>query len=81
MALHQGGERSVVLFSSVVTDPRSLGFLNDRVNLLNVTVSRTREHLITLGHRPTLATGRYTRRLLGSPGALEPAFPALRGAG
>ncbi|MDH5672955.1 MAG: AAA domain-containing protein [Myxococcales bacterium] len=77
----QGGERSVVLFSSVVTDPRSLGFLNDRVNLLNVTVSRTREHLITLGHRPTLATGRYTRRLLGSPGALEPAFPALRGAG
>ncbi|MDH5673597.1 MAG: AAA domain-containing protein [Myxococcales bacterium] len=67
----QGGERSVVIFSSVVTDPRSLGFLNDRVNLLNVTVSRAREHLITLGHRQTLGTGRYTRRLLGAPGALS----------
>ncbi|NRA35149.1 MAG: AAA family ATPase [Polyangiaceae bacterium] len=59
----QGGERSCVIFSSVVTEARSLGFLNDRVNLLNVTISRAREHLITIGNQATLATGRYTRRL------------------
>jgi hypothetical protein len=38
----QGGERSVVLFSTVVTERRSVPFLDDRVNLLNVAVSRAR---------------------------------------
>lgn len=60
----QGGERSVVLFSSVVTEPRSLRFLNSRPNLLNVTVSRAREHLVSFGHARTLAGGEYTRHLL-----------------
>ncbi|MDD9968794.1 MAG: AAA domain-containing protein, partial [Myxococcales bacterium] len=60
----QGGERSIVIFSSVVTEARSLGFLNNRPNLLNVTISRAREHLVTLGHRAALSAGRYTHHLV-----------------
>jgi hypothetical protein len=60
----QGGERSIVLFSTTVTRTHSLRFLDERVNLLNVAVSRARDHLITLGHEPTLQAGRRTRLLL-----------------
>ena len=61
----QGGERSIVIFTTVVTRPESLPFLNERVNLLNVAVSRAKEHLLVIGHEPTLAAGRLTRALLG----------------
>jgi hypothetical protein len=64
----QGGERSVVIFSTVVTDPRSLRFLNERVNLINVAVSRAKEHLVVIGHAPTLAQGRLTRLLVKGEG-------------
>ena len=57
----QGGERSIVLFSSVVTVPVSLGFLNARPNLLNVAISRARHHFICLGHAQVLALGARTR--------------------
>jgi hypothetical protein len=60
----QGGERSIVLFSTVVTDPRSLPFLDDRVNLLNVAVSRARDHLITFGCEQALRAGMRTRLLV-----------------
>lgn len=60
----QGGERSIVLFTSTVTQARSLPFLNDRPNLVNVAVSRAREHLVTIGHTPTLVQGRFTRHLV-----------------
>jgi AAA domain len=60
----QGGERSIVLFSTVVTDPRSLPFLDDRVNLLNVAVSRARDHLVTFGFEPALRAGIRTRLLV-----------------
>jgi superfamily I DNA and/or RNA helicase len=60
----QGGERSIVLFSTTVTRSSSLRFLDERVNLLNVAVSRARDHLITIGHPPTLQAGRLTRLLL-----------------
>jgi hypothetical protein len=60
----QGGERSIVLFSTTVTRTTSLRFLDERVNLLNVAVSRARDHLITLGHPPTLQAGRITRLLM-----------------
>jgi superfamily I DNA and/or RNA helicase len=59
----QGGERSIVLFSSVVTHPLSLGFLNSRPNLLNVAVSRARHHFVCLGHAALLAQGARTRLL------------------
>src|SRR6478736_1919731 len=59
----QGGERSIVLFSSVVTSPASLGFLNSRPNLLNVAISRARHHFICLGHAGVLAQGARTRLL------------------
>ncbi len=62
----QGGERSVVLFSPVVTRVNSLPFLNDRVNLLNVAVSRAKEHLVILGHEPTLRHGSLTRHLVAA---------------
>ncbi|HKE16324.1 MAG TPA: AAA domain-containing protein [Kofleriaceae bacterium] len=60
----QGGERSVVLFSTVVTDPRSLPFLDSRVNLLNVAVSRARDHLVTFGSPAALLAGVRTRLLV-----------------
>lgn len=60
----QGGERSVVIFTTVVTRPRSLQFLDDRVNLVNVAVSRARDHLIIVGHPETLRAGRHTRLLI-----------------
>jgi superfamily I DNA and/or RNA helicase len=57
----QGGERRVVLFSSVVTEARSLTFLNARPNLLNVAVSRAQQHFVCLGHRSVLLQGKLTR--------------------
>ncbi|MDB4972784.1 MAG: hypothetical protein JWN48_1125, partial [Myxococcaceae bacterium] len=59
----QGGERSIVLFSSVVTRSSSLGFLNARPNLLNVAISRARHHFVCLGHRSVLLQGDVTRVL------------------
>jgi RecA/RadA recombinase len=60
----QGGERSIVLFSSVVSHPRSLGFLNERPNLLNVAISRAQQHFVCLGDRETLRKGALTRVLV-----------------
>ena len=60
----QGGEKRIILFSATVTRSASLRFIDERVNLLNVAASRARDHLITLGHEPTLRSGRYTRALL-----------------
>src|SRR5690606_17069421 len=60
----QGGERRVILFTTTVTDPASLRFLNERVNLVNVAVSRAKEHLITIGHTATLRAGANTRLLV-----------------
>jgi len=60
----QGGERRFVIFSTVVTQSRSLAFLNDRVNLVNVAISRAREQLFVIGHRPVLIQGEYTQKLV-----------------
>ncbi|HEY0466533.1 MAG TPA: AAA domain-containing protein, partial [Polyangiaceae bacterium] len=68
----QGGERSIVLFSSVVTHPSSLGFLNARPNLLNVAISRARHHFICLGHAAVLSQGPRTRLLTERAHALLP---------
>ncbi|MEZ4469448.1 MAG: DEAD/DEAH box helicase [bacterium] len=59
----QGGERTLVIFSTVVGRDRSLGFLNARVNLVNVAVSRARDHLIIVGDPAVLARGPHTRVL------------------
>jgi superfamily I DNA and/or RNA helicase len=66
----QGGEKSIILFSTTVTRPSSLRFIDQRVNLINVAASRARDHLITLGHEPTLREGQYTRALLADARAL-----------
>ncbi|HET9953545.1 MAG TPA: AAA domain-containing protein [Polyangiaceae bacterium] len=60
----QGGERSIIIFSTAITEPASLGFLDARVHLLNVAASRAREHLLVFGHAATLAAGRHTRELV-----------------
>jgi len=60
----QGGERSIILFSSTLTRTSNLRFLDERVNLLNVAVSRAREHLLVIGHEPTLRAGQHTRLLV-----------------
>lgn len=69
----QGGERSIVLFSSVVTYESSLAFLNERPNLLNVAISRAQHHFICLGHAPTLAQGHRSRLIVESARPLSPA--------
>jgi hypothetical protein len=60
----QGGERSIVIFTTVVSRERSLQFLNDRVNLVNVAVSRARDHLVVVGDPEALRAGRFTRYLV-----------------
>ena len=60
----QGGERRVVLFSTVVSRPRSLSFINDRVNLMNVAISRAREQLLVIGAPDILMQGQFTRVLI-----------------
>jgi hypothetical protein len=60
----QGGERSIILFSSTLTRTSNLRFVDERVNLLNVAVSRAREHLLVIGHEPTLRAGQHTRLLV-----------------
>ncbi|HTV21274.1 MAG TPA: AAA domain-containing protein [Polyangiaceae bacterium] len=67
----QGGERSIILLSTTVTQAGSLRFVDQRVNLVNVAASRARDHLITIGHEATLAAGRFTRALLGDARRLE----------
>jgi superfamily I DNA and/or RNA helicase len=60
----QGGERRIILFSTTITEQRSLRFVDERVNLVNVAASRAKEHLITVGHTKTLEAGTHTRVLL-----------------
>lgn len=68
----QGGERDIVLFSTTITHPRSLFFLNDRVNLVNVAVSRAKAHLIVLGNPHVLSQGQVTRELVTQVGTKWP---------
>ncbi|MCP4135616.1 MAG: ATP-binding domain-containing protein, partial [bacterium] len=58
----QGGEKRIVLFSHVIAkgEPR---FLNSRVNLLNVAVSRAQKHFIFIGSLEALSRGTYTSLL------------------
>jgi hypothetical protein len=74
----QGGERSIVLFSSVVTRPSSLAFLNASPNLLNVAISRAQHHFVCLGHAAVLAQGPRSRLLVDGASRLSAA--AYRGA-
>ena len=60
----QGGERSIVLFTTVVSSPRSLPFLNQQKNLLNVAISRAQHHLICIGHQRVLSQGPLTHMLV-----------------
>lgn len=55
----QGGEKRVVLFSNVICEGAPT-FLNSRVNLLNVAVSRAQEHFIYIGDLDVLSRGTYT---------------------
>jgi hypothetical protein len=68
----QGGERRVILFSTTITRPESLGFIDERVHLLNVAASRAKEHLIIVGEAATLKQGRHTRALVDSAVELTP---------
>jgi hypothetical protein len=68
----QGGERRIVLFSTTVTRAQSLGFIDERVHLLNVAASRAKEHLIVVGSAATLKQGRHTRALVESATELTP---------
>jgi superfamily I DNA and/or RNA helicase len=68
----QGGERSIVLLSCVVTRSGSLPFVDERANLLNVAVSRARHRLVVLGRSSVLAQGRRTRLLVDAADAVRP---------
>lgn len=67
----QGGQRSIIVFSTTVTRFGSLPFVDARVNLVNVAVSRAKDHLIVIGHTPTLRCGHNTRLLVESAVVLE----------
>jgi hypothetical protein len=67
----QGGERSVILLSTVITREHDLAFLDARVNLLNVAISRARDHLVTFGNEEVLRAGRFTRLLVERAGLLR----------
>lgn len=58
----QGGERKIIIFSSVINNGEP-GFLNSRVNLLNVAVSRAMESFIFVGSVDTLSKGNFTEVL------------------
>lgn len=60
----QGGERDIALFTPAITEPRSLPFLNERPNLLNVAISRARDHFVWVGCAPVLERGRLTKMLV-----------------
>ena len=60
----QGGERDVVLLSTVATREPSIDWLNQRPNLLNVAVSRAKQHLLVVGHPQALTAGSYSRHLI-----------------
>lgn len=72
----QGGERRIVLLTTTVTRSESLGFIDDRVHLLNVAASRAKEHLLVIGHAATLRRGKHTRALVQSASEL-PVFGGL----
>lgn len=58
----QGGERPVVLLSNVLHQ-KSPDFLNAKVNLLNVAVSRAQQHFVFVGCLKNLKQGVYGRVL------------------
>lgn len=58
----QGGERKIVLFSHVISNGTPL-FLNSRVNLLNVAISRAQNQFIFVGSLEALSRGTYTAML------------------
>ena len=64
----QGGERDVVILSTVVSREASLRFTNERVNLVNVAVSRARCHLILVANPELLARGEITKELVAAVG-------------
>ena len=68
----QGGERSVVLFSSVVSRRASLAFLDRSEHLLNVAVSRARHRFVTIGSRAVLASGERSALLVRAAARVEP---------
>ena len=55
----QGGEREIVLFSPV-TCSNQPNFLNSRVNILNVAVSRSKRHFLFIGSIANMKQGQYT---------------------
>jgi superfamily I DNA and/or RNA helicase len=56
----------------VVTRRASLGFLDERENLLNVAISRARHRFIALGDRALLESGRRTSLLVRAARPLAP---------
>jgi len=68
----QGGERSIVLFTSVVTRQASLAFLDQRENLLNVAISRARHRFVAVGDRALLERGQRTALLTRAASELRP---------
>ncbi|MDX2471301.1 MAG: AAA domain-containing protein [SAR324 cluster bacterium] len=69
----QGGERKIVFFSPVIARGTP-NFLNSRVNLLNVAVSRAQEKFVVVGSLDALQRGPFTsllaKELLGKGVAL-----------
>lgn len=50
----QGSEFEVIIFSSVVSKDSSLNFINQDISMLNVAISRAKEHFIVVGDEKAL---------------------------
>ncbi len=55
----QGGEKPIIIFSNVLRNRPPL-FLNEKVNLLNVAISRAKDSFIFIGSLSNLTQGEYT---------------------
>jgi superfamily I DNA and/or RNA helicase len=49
-----------VILSTVATTAASIGWLNERPNLMNVAVSRAKDRLVIVGDVDALASGVHT---------------------
>lgn len=69
----QGGERDTIVFSTVISDnasPGTVAWLEGERNLINVAVSRAKQHLVVFGNRAELRR-QGAKTLLGLADAAE----------
>lgn len=73
----QGGEREIILLSTVRANGKTVGFTDDP-SRLNVALSRAKTHLIVFGHLPTLERSTTWRYVLAHCKGSSLSFESVR---